>query len=69
MAILAALNSSQIHRLKRTRELLSAKTKAILEECKQIMGPSQNFSTYRNELRLIDSPCVPFLGKLLKNEY
>jgi son of sevenless-like protein len=65
MAILAALNSSPIHRLKRTRELLPTKYKAILEEMKQLMQPAQNFSSYRTELRSASPPCVPFLGLYL----
>lgn len=67
MAILAGLNSSPIHRLKRTKDLLPSRTKTLLEELKGLMDPGQNFSSYRNRLRSIDPPCVPFLGKLFKN--
>ncbi len=62
MAILAALNSSPIHRLKRTKELLSSKTNSVLEDLKHLMAPGQNFSNYRNRLRSVNPPCVPFLG-------
>lgn len=63
MAILAGLNSSPVHRLKRTTELLSTKTKVTCEELKRQMDPAQNFANYRNCLRAISgSPCVPFLG-------
>ena len=65
MAILAALNSSPVHRLKRTKELLSSKTRTILTELKRLMAPGQNFSNYRNELRSVDRQCVPFLGMFL----
>jgi hypothetical protein len=62
MAILAALNSSPIHRLKRTKEMFTSRTRQVLEELKKLMAPGQNFNRYRTELRTIDPPCVPFLG-------
>ena len=65
MAILAALNSSPIHRLKRTFDLLSNKTCVLLEELKVLMAPTHNFTNYRNKLRSASLPCVPFLGLYL----
>jgi son of sevenless-like protein len=64
MAILAALNSAPIHRLKRTMDLLSAKTKVVFESLKVLMDSRQNFLAYRSELRSLNPPCVPFLGTL-----
>lgn len=65
MAVLAALNSSPVHRLKRTFDLLSSKTRVLLEDLKLTMAPGQNFLTYRQMLRSCKPPCVPFLGLYL----
>ncbi|RKP06352.1 ras guanine nucleotide exchange factor domain-containing protein [Thamnocephalis sphaerospora] len=65
MAILAGLNSAPIHRLKRTWELVPARTNSTLEVLKNRMNPTRNFSTYREGLHSIDPPCVPFLGVYL----
>ena len=66
MAVLAALNSSPIHRLKRTKELLSTRSCAVFEDLKATMDPAQNFNNYRGRLRSINNdPSVPFLGRSL----
>jgi son of sevenless-like protein len=65
MAILAGLNSAPIHRLKRTWELVPARTNSALDSLKQHMNPTRNFATYRESLHSIDPPCVPFLGVYL----
>ncbi|KAJ3249779.1 hypothetical protein HK104_007561 [Borealophlyctis nickersoniae] len=62
MSILAGLNSAPIHRLKRTWELLSAKTQGVLEGLRRTMNPTKNFATYREMLHSANPPCVPFLG-------
>lgn len=43
MAILAALGSSAIHRLKRSFDLTSSKALSLLEQLKLLMSPAQNF--------------------------
>lgn len=65
MAILAGLNSSPVHRLKRTKDLLSARVQLILDKLKKLMSPLHNFAVYRRQLRSIHGPCVPFLGMYL----
>ncbi|KAI9597042.1 ras guanine nucleotide exchange factor domain-containing protein [Syncephalis fuscata] len=65
MAILAGLNSAPIHRLKQTQEQVSTETTAVLDLLKARINQANNFSTYRESLHLIDSPCVPFLGVYL----
>jgi son of sevenless-like protein len=62
MAILAGLDTAPIHRLKRTWELLSTKSQAILDALKGTMNPTKNFSKYRETLHAVNPPCVPFLG-------
>ena len=62
MAVICALNSSTIARLKRTWELVSQKTKAILEELKQIVDVSRNYVVLRQRLQSHPPPCLPFVG-------
>ncbi|TPX62785.1 hypothetical protein SpCBS45565_g06925 [Spizellomyces sp. 'palustris'] len=62
MSILAGLNSAPIHRLKRTWELLSARTHGLLDILRKTMNPTKNFSHYRETLHSANPPCVPFLG-------
>nr|ODN85994.1 hypothetical protein L203_04494 [Cryptococcus depauperatus CBS 7841] len=61
-AISAGLNSAPISRLRRTKELLSAKTQALKAELDKAMDSSKNFSNYKEMLKTINPPCVPFLG-------
>ena len=44
---------------------MPSRTRTLLEELKTLMDPGQNFLKYRNRLRTIDPPCVPFLGLYL----
>ncbi|KAJ3155701.1 hypothetical protein HDU86_004170 [Geranomyces michiganensis] len=62
MSILAGLNSAPVHRLKRTWELVSQRSQAMLEALRQTMAPSRNFAAYRDALHSANPPCVPFLG-------
>lgn len=62
MAILAALNSSTIARLKKTWEGLSNKYKAILEVLRKATECSRNYAEYRSHIRTAVAPCLPFLG-------
>ncbi|KAI8827072.1 ras guanine nucleotide exchange factor domain-containing protein [Fimicolochytrium jonesii] len=62
MSILAGLNSAPVHRLNRTRELLSARIRNMFEALRATMTPLKNFSAYRETLHSVNPPCVPFLG-------
>ena len=62
MAILAALNSAPIHRLNRTWALVSSRTMAVLDHLRNLMSPTKNFANYREMLKSLNPPCVPFLG-------
>ncbi|ORY03599.1 ras GEF [Basidiobolus meristosporus CBS 931.73] len=64
-AILAGLNSAPIHRLKRTWELVNAKSIGTLDGLKKLMNSTKNFGEYREELHSVNPPCVPFLGLYL----
>ncbi|KAJ9102361.1 hypothetical protein QFC21_002761 [Naganishia friedmannii] len=64
-AILAGLNSSTILRLKRTWDGLPAKYKQIMDTLRHIIEHTKNHSNYRNRLRSIEPPALPFLGLIL----
>jgi len=65
-AIIAGLNAAPVDRLKRTKELLSAKTLAMKEDLDKTMDSSKNFANYKEMLKTINPPCVPFLGKSIR---
>lgn len=62
MAIICSLNSSTISRLKKTWDMVSQKTKAILEELKKIVDVSRNYVVLRQRLQSHVPPCLPFVG-------
>lgn len=43
--------------------LQAARRLHILEEMKQIASSDNNFKNYRDRLRAINPPCVPFVGE------
>lgn len=65
MAVLAALNSSTISRLKKTWEGLSNKHKATLETLRRNTEHTRNYAQYRATIRAAVAPCLPFLGLTL----
>ena len=65
MAIICALDSSTILRLKRTWELVSTKTKATLEHLKSVVDISRNYTVLRQRLQNHVPPCLPFVGTYL----
>ena len=62
MAIICSLNSSMILRLKRTWDLVSAKTKSRLEELRNIVDVGRNYAVLRQRLQNQVAPCIPFVG-------
>lgn len=65
MAIMCTLNASTISRLKKTWELVSQKTKLVLEHLRSIIDVSKNHAVLRARLRNHVPPCLPFLGTFL----
>ncbi|GAA5898342.1 uncharacterized protein JCM6883_000995 [Sporobolomyces salmoneus] len=63
--IIAGLNSTPIHRLRRTWESVSQKSMVSLGVLNNIMRPDKNYKEYRDVLRKAAPPCVPFLGVYL----
>ncbi|SCV00141.1 LANO_0F05402g1_1 [Lachancea nothofagi CBS 11611] len=67
-AIISALYSSPIFRLKRSWSLVPAGSKKILENLNTLMDPAKNFLTYRSWLKSVkDVACVPFFGVYLSD--
>jgi hypothetical protein len=62
MAIVCSLNSSMVLRLRKTWDLVSAKTKARLDELKAVVEVSKNYAILRQRLQNHVAPCMPFLG-------
>jgi son of sevenless-like protein len=60
--VVAGLNSAPITRLKRTKELLSAKTVSLKANLDATLDSSKNFANYKDMLKTINPPCVPFFG-------
>ncbi|KIJ60282.1 hypothetical protein HYDPIDRAFT_99030, partial [Hydnomerulius pinastri MD-312] len=65
MAIVTGLNSSPIHRLKRSWEQVSSRYMSQLETCEAIINSYKNYNNYRTALAAVAPPCVPFVGVFL----
>lgn len=67
-AIISALYSSPIHRLKKTWKYVSLDTMSHLQNMNKLMNSSRNFNEYRDVLKFVGSePCVPFFGVYLSD--
>jgi hypothetical protein len=61
-AIMAALDSASIRRLRKTWDQVSQKTKATLEQLRKVNDISNNYSNIRQLLQNQCPPCLPYLG-------
>lgn len=67
-AIISALYSSPIHRLKKTWKYVSNDCVQLLQNMNKLMNSSRNFNEYRDVLKFIGSePCIPFFGVYLSD--
>lgn len=62
-AIMAGADSTPINRLKRTKDQLSAKSQALWQSLDKTLDIGQKYAGYRELLKRINPPCIPFLGK------
>ena len=63
-AILAAINSPTVARLKLTRNLLEKPMRDIQKKLTNILDPTHNHRAYRDSLPdATKDPCVPWLGE------
>ncbi|KAI9320783.1 ras guanine nucleotide exchange factor domain-containing protein [Dichotomocladium elegans] len=67
MAILSAFDNSSVGRLKRTWEMVGARTNQTLSQIRKLMGANRNFTEYRAIIHSINPPCIPFLGIYLQD--
>lgn len=65
MAIMCALNSSTISRLKRTWDGLTRSQRTSLDHLRSITDHQRNYAVYRSKVRQSNLPCLPFLGLYL----
>ncbi|KAK6461660.1 cell division control protein 25 [Scheffersomyces coipomensis] len=67
-AIISALYSSPIHRLKKTWKYVHTDSLSHLQNMNKLMNTSRNFNEYRDVLKFSGSePCVPFFGVFLSD--
>ena len=65
MAIVCGLNSTTILRMKRTWDLIAAKTTVRLDQLKSVVDLSRNYTVLRTRLQQDVAPCLPFVGMYL----
>ncbi|CCK72354.1 Ras family guanine nucleotide exchange factor CDC25 KNAG_0J02750 [Huiozyma naganishii CBS 8797] len=67
-AIISALYSSPVYRLKRTWKLLAREIRDTLSNLNSLMDSKRNFAKYRSQLRSVKNvACVPFFGVYLSD--
>ncbi|KAM0790332.1 hypothetical protein ACM66B_003217 [Microbotryomycetes sp. NB124-2] len=64
-AVLSALNSSTIARLRKTWDGLGTKYKTMLDQQRKATEHSRNYAEYRHKIRNAVPPCLPFVGLFL----
>lgn len=60
--VCSALESSSIHRLKKTWARIDASVKNKFKEMKGIISGSNNFACIRERVRSVPPPCLPYIG-------
>jgi son of sevenless-like protein len=61
----AALNSASVYRLEHTFKVLAPRKHMVLQEGKELI--ENHYKKYKERLRSINPPCVPFLGMYLSD--
>jgi len=65
MAIMCALSSSTVSRLKRTLALVPAKHNHTFDKLMSVVDTSKNYASMRQRLQHAQLPCLPFVGIFL----
>merc|ERR1712087_741065 len=66
-AVLGALNSSPIHRLKSAWQRVPEKQLNLFESFKQIFVNTRNFRNFRQLFRNMSPPAIPYFGLFLQD--
>ncbi|SCZ94149.1 BZ3501_MvSof-1269-A2-R1_Chr1-3g01217 [Microbotryum saponariae] len=64
-AVLCALNSSTVARLRRTWDALAPKYRVLLDQLRKATDHGRNYAEYRATIRQAVPPCLPFVGLFL----
>ena len=62
MEVLSGLGSASVYRLKSTWELLPPKQTETYADLKSLMSPDLSFKKYREHLKNVNPPTIPYLG-------
>jgi hypothetical protein len=65
MAIVCAIDSTNIKRLRKTWETVPHKTKSIFDELRKVVDISRNYAVLRQRVQSHVPPCLPFIGVYL----
>ncbi|KAI8929333.1 ras guanine nucleotide exchange factor domain-containing protein [Entophlyctis helioformis] len=60
--VLAALQSSSVYRLKKTKELVGSKYLKAFEELKRLTSSELNYKNLRSKVHAVEPPLIPFPG-------
>jgi len=64
-ALVSALNTPPIRRLKRTWQQVGGRVMASLESSEKLFDSNKNFNNYRQELSSVNVHCVPFFWECI----
>eukprot|EP00842_Homolaphlyctis_polyrhiza_P006865 jgi/Hompol1/768/HPOL_001368-RA len=60
--VLAALQSSSVYRLKKTKEMVGSKYLKAYEELKKLTSSELNYKLLRSKVHAVEPPVIPFPG-------
>mmetsp|Transcript_32984 Transcript_32984/g.71241 ORF Transcript_32984/g.71241 Transcript_32984/m.71241 type:complete len:176 (+) Transcript_32984:470-997(+) len=67
LSIETALHKSSVHRLKRTMTAVAPEDVAGMERRTEVLSEHKSYKLYRDKLRKITPPCIPYIGVDLKD--